>query len=51
MRGLPGISIPFLVAAARAMLDQAGTGRFHLAGHSMGGLTALLLACRTPAAC
>jgi len=45
---LPGISIPFLVATAQAMLDHAGIRRFHLAGHSMGGLTALLLAHAEP---
>lgn len=46
--GLSGISIPFLVATAQAMLDHAGIRRFHLAGHSMGGLTALLLAHAEP---
>ena len=45
---LPGISIPFLVTTAQAMLDQAGIRRFHLVGHSMGGLTALLLAHQEP---
>jgi pimeloyl-ACP methyl ester carboxylesterase len=45
---LPGISIPFLVATAQAMLDHAGIRRFHLVGHSMGGLTALLLAHAEP---
>jgi pimeloyl-ACP methyl ester carboxylesterase len=45
---LPGISIPFLVATAQAMLDHAGIRRFHLVGHSMGGLTALLLAHQEP---
>ena len=45
---LPGISIPFLVKTAQAMLDQAGIRRFHLVGHSMGGLTALLLAHQEP---
>jgi pimeloyl-ACP methyl ester carboxylesterase len=43
---LPGVSIPFLVKTAQAMLDHAGIRRFHLVGHSMGGLTALLLAHR-----
>ena len=38
---LPGISIPFLVKTAQALLDHAGIRRFHLVGHSMGGLTAL----------
>lgn len=38
------ISIPFLVDTAKAMIAQNGLGRFHLVGHSMGGLTALKLA-------
>ena len=42
--GLAQISIPFLVETALAMLKCAGFERFHLVGHSMGGLTALLLA-------
>jgi pimeloyl-ACP methyl ester carboxylesterase len=41
---VPGISIPFLVKTAQAMLHHAGIRRFHLVGHSMGGLTSLLLA-------
>jgi pimeloyl-ACP methyl ester carboxylesterase len=45
---LPGISIPFLVKTAQAMLDHAGIRRFHLVGHSMGGLTALMLAHQEP---
>ena len=45
---LPGISIPFLVKTAQALLDHAGIRRFHLVGHSMGGLTALLLAHQEP---
>ena len=45
---LPGISIPFLVKTARTVLRQAGIQRFHLVGHSMGGLTALLLAHQDP---
>jgi pimeloyl-ACP methyl ester carboxylesterase len=45
---LPEISIPFLVKTAQTVLRQAGIGRFHLAGHSMGGLTALLLAHQDP---
>jgi pimeloyl-ACP methyl ester carboxylesterase len=45
---LAGISIPFLVKTAHAVLDHAGIGRFHLVGHSMGGLTALLLAHQEP---
>jgi len=43
---LAAISIPFLVHTALAMLDGLGVGRFHLVGHSMGGLTALMLASR-----
>jgi pimeloyl-ACP methyl ester carboxylesterase len=38
------VSIPFLVETALAVLDRLGIDRFHLAGHSMGGLTALMLA-------
>ena len=45
---LSKVSIPFLVETARAVLDQAGIGRFHLVGHSMGGLTALVLARQEP---
>jgi pimeloyl-ACP methyl ester carboxylesterase len=45
---LSGISIPFLVETAQAVLDQAGIRRFHLVGHSMGGLTALMLAHQEP---
>ena len=41
---LSKISIPFLVATAKAVLDHFSIGRFHLVGHSMGGLTALMLA-------
>lgn len=41
-------TIPFLLATAERMLDAAGVDRFHLVGHSMGGLTALLLADRYP---
>jgi pimeloyl-ACP methyl ester carboxylesterase len=42
------VSIPFLVKTARAVLRHAGIGRFHLVGHSMGGLTALVLAHQDP---
>jgi pimeloyl-ACP methyl ester carboxylesterase len=42
------IDVPFLVDTARAVLDQSGIGRYHLVGHSLGGLTALLLAHREP---
>ena len=45
---LPGVSIPFLVKTAQALLDHAGIRRFHLVGHSMGGLTALMLAHQEP---
>jgi pimeloyl-ACP methyl ester carboxylesterase len=45
---LPEISIPFLVKTAQTVLQHAGIGRFHLIGHSMGGLTALLLAHQDP---
>lgn len=45
---LSAVDIPFLVKAAREMLDRAGIDRFHLVGHSMGGLTALMLAHATP---
>jgi pimeloyl-ACP methyl ester carboxylesterase len=42
------VDIPFLVATGEALLDHFGIRRFHLVGHSMGGLTALLLADRSP---
>jgi pimeloyl-ACP methyl ester carboxylesterase len=45
---IDAVSIPFLVDTALAMVDQAGFDRFHLVGHSMGGLTALMLADRCP---
>lgn len=45
---LARISIPFLVKTAKAVLDHAGIQRFHLIGHSMGGLTALMLAHHEP---
>jgi pimeloyl-ACP methyl ester carboxylesterase len=45
---LPKISIPFLVKTAQAVLRCAGIRRVHLVGHSMGGLTALLLAYQDP---
>lgn len=38
------LSIPFLVKVAEAALSALGVGPFHLSGHSMGGLTALMLA-------
>jgi pimeloyl-ACP methyl ester carboxylesterase len=45
---LTAISIPFLVDTALAVLDRLGVKRFHLVGHSMGGLTALMLASGHP---
>ena len=45
---LSKISIPFLVETALAVLARVGFERFHLVGHSMGGLTALMLAHRHP---
>ena len=45
---LSKISIPFLVKTAQTVLQHAGIRRFHLVGHSMGGLTALLLAHQDP---
>ncbi|MEM9777633.1 MAG: alpha/beta hydrolase, partial [Chloroflexota bacterium] len=41
---LEAVSIPFLVKTAEAMLEEFNIDRFHLVGHSMGGLTALMLA-------
>ncbi|MEL6316010.1 MAG: alpha/beta hydrolase [Pseudomonadota bacterium] len=38
------LSIPFLADAAVAVCDALGFERFHLSGHSMGGLTGLMLA-------
>lgn len=45
---LSKLSIPFLVQTARAVLGALGMERFHLVGHSMGGLTALMLAQHEP---
>lgn len=45
---LEKISIPFLVETALAALDHANIEQFHLVGHSMGGLTALMLADQIP---
>lgn len=42
------ISIPFLVDVAEQVLRELGADRYHLFGHSMGGLTALLLADENP---
>lgn len=41
---LARVSIPFLVDTALTVLGSMGIERFHLVGHSMGGLTALMLA-------
>lgn len=41
---LSKVSIPFLVETALAALESIRFDRFHLVGHSMGGLTALMLA-------
>jgi pimeloyl-ACP methyl ester carboxylesterase len=45
---LEKISVPFLVDTARAALAAQGIERFHLIGHSMGGLTSLMLARQEP---
>ncbi|MDN3221132.1 alpha/beta fold hydrolase [Pseudomonas nunensis] len=45
---LSKISIPFLVTTALQVLEHFGIERFHLVGHSMGGLTALMLAHQFP---
>lgn len=42
------VSIPFLMETALALIERVGFDRFHLVGHSMGGLTALMLAHRYP---
>ncbi|MFI0815742.1 alpha/beta fold hydrolase [Streptomyces sp. NPDC021098] len=41
---LGAVSVPFLVSVAEQVLAARQIDRFHLIGHSMGGLTALLLA-------
>jgi pimeloyl-ACP methyl ester carboxylesterase len=41
---LSALSIPFLRRTAEGILRHFGIDRFHLVGHSMGGLTALMLA-------
>lgn len=41
---LSALSIPFLRRTAERVLQHHGIDRFHLVGHSMGGLTALMLA-------
>lgn len=45
---LSRISIPFLLQTALQVLAHFGIERFHLVGHSMGGLTALMLAHQFP---
>lgn len=45
---LSATDIPFLVATAEVLLAHFNITHFHLMGHSMGGLTALLLAHRHP---
>jgi pimeloyl-ACP methyl ester carboxylesterase len=42
------ISIPFLVRTALQVLSGRAVERFHLVGHSMGGLTGLMLALEIP---
>ena len=42
------LSIPFLVETTRAACDALGLEQFHITGHSMGGLTALMLAHAQP---
>lgn len=45
---LARINIPLLVKTAQAVLAHFGVDRFHLVGHSMGGLTGLMLADAAP---
>ncbi|WP_432175588.1 alpha/beta fold hydrolase [Streptomyces sp. Tue6028] len=45
---LGAVSIPFLVSVAEQVLAAWQIDRFHVVGHSMGGLTALLLADKDP---
>lgn len=45
---LSAVSIEFLVATAEAVLHVLDIDRFHLVGHSMGGLAGLLLAHKSP---
>lgn len=47
-QNLDRIDIPFLVKTAIAALDAEEIEKFHLVGHSMGGLTALMLASDHP---
>jgi pimeloyl-ACP methyl ester carboxylesterase len=46
---LSALSIPFLASVAEEVLRARRIERCHLVGHSMGGLTALMLADRDPA--
>lgn len=45
---LSATDIPFLVATAETLLAHFKIDKFHLMGHSMGGLTALILANQNP---
>jgi pimeloyl-ACP methyl ester carboxylesterase len=45
---LSAISIPFLRKTAECVIAHYGLSKIHLVGHSMGGLTALLLAHHNP---
>lgn len=45
---LSRINVPFLVKTAQAVLRHFGIDKFHLVGHSMGGLTGLVLAHEEP---
>ncbi len=47
-RPLAALSVEVLREITIAALERLGIGRFHLAGHSMGGLAALLLASKVP---
>ncbi len=47
---LSTISIPFLKQVAERIVAHYSASKFHLVGHSMGGLTALLLAHSRPSA-
>lgn len=45
---LTELSIPLLRNVAEVVIARHGWSRYHLVGHSMGGLTALLVALRNP---
>lgn len=47
-RNLSALSIPFLQATAERLIERFRLRCFHLAGHSMGGLTALMIAGSRP---